>query len=383
MKRSKSILIHAWTLYKKDGQYYIPFTHWVYLNEIVKYYDKICLLSPTDLHLKDEVSYEAISCFPNVEVYELPYTEGYIAAIKYFFHYNKAYKELSSHYDVVYARYPIPFGWLQKFYFQGKRRIIHFVGDPMDTIINNPSLSFIKKSIYRLFFKPEHAMFMAACKGANVYTNGHHLAERLETSGIKANPLISSTLSDNDFYFEDKEIDGDAPKIIYVGYLRKAKGVETVVKAFGLLQFHKPDAKLTIVGYGESELLLKSLVENQNLQNVKFEGHIDNREKLNQLLRENDIFCFASLSEGSPRVILEAMANGLAILSTPVGSLPTTFEDNKEIVFANFNDEKDFSEKLLKLSSDFQFYNSIRLNSFNKVSNYKIENFLKTIFYEA
>ncbi|UZJ65457.1 hypothetical protein OKW96_04490 [Sphingobacterium sp. KU25419] len=96
-----SILIHAWTLHKKDGQYYIPFTHWVYLNEIVKYYDKICLLSPTDLHLKDETIYESISCFPNVEVYELPYTDGYIAAVKNFLHYNKAYKELSSRYDVV------------------------------------------------------------------------------------------------------------------------------------------------------------------------------------------------------------------------------------------------------------------------------------------
>lgn len=383
MKNNKSILVHAWTLYKKDGQYYIPFTHWVYLNEIVKYYKKVCLLAPTDLGLKDETIYEPISCFPNVEVYELPYTEGYIAAVKYFFKYKKAYKKLSSEYDVVYARYPIPFGWLQKYYFKGKRRIIHFVGDPMDTIINNPALSNIKKGVYRLFFKPEHAMFMSACKGATVYTNGHHLADRLEKHGIKANPLISSTLNDNDFYFESKDLNKVAPRIIYVGYLRKAKGVETVVKAFGLLQGNMPEARLTIVGHGESEVLLRSLVANENIQNVTFEGHVDNRDKLNELLRENDIFCFASLSEGSPRVILEAMANGLAVLSTPVGSLPTTFEDNKDILFANFNDEKDFSKKLLKLSSDSQVYNSIRLNSFNKVSNYKIENFLKSIFYEA
>lgn len=379
----KSILIHAWTLRKKDGKYYIPFTHWVYLSEIVKYYDKICLLSPTDLDLNDETMYESIDGFSNVEVYELPYTDGYIAAVKHFFKYKKAYKELSSHYNVVYARYPIPFGWLQKKYFQGKSRIIHFVGDPMDTIINNPSLSILKKVVYRLFFKPEHAMFMSACKDAKVYTNGYHLAERLEKYGIKAKPLISSTLNDEDFYFETKDLNCSAPRIIYVGYLRKAKGVETIVKAFGLLQVHKPAARLTIVGHGESEVFLKSLVENEKIQNVIFEGHVDNRDRLNQLLRENDIFCFGSLSEGSPRVILEAMANGLAVVSTPVGSLPTTFEDNKDILFANFSDEKDFMEKLLKLSSDSEVYQFIRLNSYNKVSNYKIENFLKTIFYEA
>ncbi len=380
--KGKSILIHAWTLHKKDGHYFIPFTHWVYLNEIVKYYDKICLLSPTNLGLKDEASYESISCFPNVQVYELPYTNGYIAAIKHFFKYRKAYQQLSPNYNTVYARYPIPFGWLQKEYFKGKKRIIHFVGDPMDTIINNPSISSLRKAVYRLFFKPEHMMFMSACNGAKVYTNGYHLAQRLNKEGINAIPLISSTLNENDFYFENKELDCESPRIIYVGYLRKAKGVETVIKSFGLLQKEKPKAQLTIVGHGESEELLKSLVERENL-NVTFVGHVDSRQKLNQLLRNHDIFCFASLSEGSPRVILEAMANGLAVVSTPVGSLPTTFEDNKDIIFANFNDEKDFSEKLLRISSDTKFYSFIRCNSFNKVSNYKIDNFLKTIFYEA
>ena len=136
----KSILIHAWTLHKKNNEYYIPYTHWVYLNEIVKYYDKVCLLSPVNQNLKNEKSYEAINVFNNIEVYELPYSKGYIDAIKHFFKYTEAYKVLSPKFDVVYARYPLPFGWLQKYYFKSKKKIIHFVGDPVDTIINNPNI---------------------------------------------------------------------------------------------------------------------------------------------------------------------------------------------------------------------------------------------------
>src|SRR5690606_1462405 len=117
----KSILIHAWTLHKKNNKYYIPFTHWVYLNEIVKYYDKVCLLSPVNPNLVNEKAFEKVDVFNNVEVYELPYSEGYIDAVKYFFKYKQAYKELSKQYDVVYARYPIPFGWLQKDYFKTQK----------------------------------------------------------------------------------------------------------------------------------------------------------------------------------------------------------------------------------------------------------------------
>lgn len=380
----KSILVHAWTLHKKENKYYIPYTHWVYLQEIVKYYDKVCLLSPVNKSLQDESQYESVSVFENVVVYELPFSEGYIDAVKYFFSYKKAYKELASQYDEVYARYPIPFGWLQQKYFRNKKKIIHFVGDPIDTIVNNPNLSSLKKKLYTTFFKPENYMFTKACKQAKVYTNGFHIAERLKKKGINATPLVSSTLNKNDFYFDnDKQIDTKSPKIIYVGYLRKAKGVETVVNSFALLQKEKPNASLTIVGHGESEDLLKNIVKEKKIKNVLFTGHVDNRDKLNELLKSHDIFCFASLSEGSPRVILEAMANGLAIVSTPVGSLPHTFVDKEDILFANFNDSEDFKNKLLTIFSDKIHYDKIRNNSFKKVATFTIDNFIKKIFYEA
>ena len=85
----------------------------------------------------------------------------------------------------------------------------------------------------------------------------------------------------------------------------------------------------------------KQIILENKIYNVTFLGHVDNRIQLNEILRNNDIFCFASLSEGSPRVILEAMANVINIVSTAVGSLPTIFENEKDILFADFNDEKD------------------------------------------
>lgn len=379
-----SILIHAWSVHKKDNIYYLPYTHWVYLNEIVKFYDKICLLSP--IIINNNVEKDGIipiTNFQNVIVEELPQICSYKNAIKHFFKYRKKYQKLT-HYNAVYARYPVPFGWLQKVYLKNAKRIIHFVGDPIDAAKTNPNFNWLKKRVLITFFMPEHYLYLWACKGAKVYTNGFHLAERLRKQGVIAKPLISSTLNKNDFYFDkNKVINNTAPKIIYVGYLRKAKGVETVINAFFLLLHNFPKAELSIVGSGDFEEELKQIVQNKNIRNITFLGHIDQREKLNDLLRTHDIFCFASLSEGSPRVILEAMANGLNVISTPVGALPHIFTENEHILFSGFNNPEMFRAKLEELIFNPEIAQIIRTAAYNKVQNFTIQKFLKTIFSES
>ncbi len=379
------ILVHAWPISQYESNYYLIYTHWVYLKQISELYTKVLLLSPThtvDQHASTQLT--SISCFKNIEVIKLPASVGYIGAIRHFFSYVKAYANKSNSAETIYTRYPTPFGWLQKIYFKNARRIIHFVGDPVDTIQSNPRFNKFKKVVLVIFFKPEHWMYLWACKGAEVYTNGDHIAQKLGKQGITAKPLVSSTLTQQDFYFnKTKRIDKNAPKLLYIGYLRKAKGIETIIYAFKLLQERLNQASLTIIGSGEYEYELKKLVKSLNLQGVIFKGHIENRNTLNNMIRAHDIFCFASISEGSPRVVLEAMANGLIVVSTPVGSLPFIFEDNKEIYFADFDNDTMFFNIILKIIKDDKNSDNTRLNAYNKVKSFTIEKFLNNIFIEA
>src|SRR5690606_23932159 len=317
----KKILIHAWSLQRKGEEYYIPFTHWIYLKEIIKYYDKIVLLSPVKkLKESQEPKGSSISSFKNVSVFPLPYNDGgYIGALKYFFHYRKAYKVLDN-ISVYYARYPVPFGWLQKIYGKNKKRIIHYVGDPVDAAKNNPNFSALKRKVLITAFKPENALYNWACKGARVFTNGYHIAERLSKNNIKAIPIVSSTLTERDFFFKEKRINKYNTKFIYLGNLRTAKGVETILRAFKLYNEKYENSSFKIIGSGEFEYKLQQIVKNENIKNVDFLGRIDDRDLINYHLRDSDIFLFGSLSEGSPRVVLEAIANGLIVISTPVGS---------------------------------------------------------------
>lgn len=380
---TKSLLIQAWALQKKDNKFYLPYTHWIYLNEIVKFYDRVCLISPVNSNNETVVdSLVDIGGFNNVVVKSLPFSNTYINSLKNFFYYVKAYKALRD-YQVVYARYPTPFGWLQKVFLKKSTRIIHFVGDPLDAAENNPNFSKIKKIVLKTFFKPEHALYLWACKGAKVFTNGYHLSERLSKNGIQATPLVSSTLSNEDFCFDAaKVIDKSHPKLLYIGYLRKAKGVETVIISYKLLREKYPGASLTIVGSGEFENGLKQIVENQKISGVEFLGHIDDRTKLNEIFRKHDIFSFGSLSEGSPRVILEAMANGLNVVSTPVGALPFIFKDKEEIVFAKYSDPSSFSNCYDFLISNSSMAYGLRYSAFQKVKDFTVQKFLKRIFGE-
>ena len=376
--KKKKLLIHTWTAYKYEGKYYLPYMHWVYLNEIVEYYDIINLIIPVG-YIKEVGDLVEIK-HNNVAFIDIPFYSNYIGALKTFFHYLWGYFNLKNC-DVLYSRYPAPFGWLQKVFFRKKNRIIHYVGDPVDAAKKNPNFSWFRKYILILLFQPENWLFEWACKGAKVFTNGFHIAERLKKKGIDATPLISSTLREEDFRLTDVKVNLTSPKVIYIGYLRTAKGVETVIKAFNILLKDFPSAILSIVGNGEFEAELHELVKNLGInKQVKFLGFIDDRSRINELLRSHDIFCFASLSEGSPRVVLEAMANGINVVSTPVGSLPSVFDDNQEIIYANFNDELDFFKKMKYLVENRDVMIELRKKAFNKVQTFTIKSFIRSIF---
>jgi len=377
----KKIAMQAWKVYFDGDNYYIPYTHYIYLEEILGIYDHIFLISPIEKISSVSIDYQKIG--QSIEVVALPNYSSYVKSILLFPHFFKVYnkfKKLNSDVDVFYTRSPNPFGWLQKFFFKNKKRIVHYVGDPIDAAKNNPNFSFIKKLLLIKGFTFELYLYVWACKGANVFTNGHHLSERLRRHGINAQPVISSTLTQSDFYYSEKEITAETASFIYLGYLRTAKGIELIVKAFALYNSKYPRSTLKIIGSGELELKLKNYIEEKKIQNVSFLGQIDDRAKVNQELRTADIFLFGSYSEGSPRVILEAMANGLAVISTPVGSLPSVFDDRKEIVFSKFDDTESFLNNMLDLTSDMEFLSNVRAAGYKKAQKFTINNFIRTVF---
>ena len=107
--------------------------------------------------------------------------------------------------------------------------------------------------------------------------------------------------------------------LVSVGRLSPPKGYSILIQAFFVLQKRYPKVKLVIVGNGILKNDLMSQIETLSLQNsIVLLGH---REDVPELLGASDVYVNASLWEGLPLSILEAMSAGLPVVATEVGDL--------------------------------------------------------------
>jgi glycosyltransferase involved in cell wall biosynthesis len=121
--------------------------------------------------------------------------------------------------------------------------------------------------------------------------------------------------------------DATRHRLLYVGNLISGKGVSFLLHALSHVVHEYPDATLSIVGKGPQELELKKLTVKLGLsQYVRFLGHRQHDE-LPAIMHEANLFAFPSLSEATPRAVLEAMAMELPVVATRVGGIPEMIED--------------------------------------------------------
>ena len=78
-------------------------------------------------------------------------------------------------------------------------------------------------------------------------------------------------------------------------------------------------------------------------------GHISNIQEIYSIL---DILVLASDTEGTPRVVLEAMSNNICVVATNVGGLKEIIDNNKNGVLVNKGDYKSISENIDYLLSN-------------------------------
>lgn len=376
----KTITLYpSWGLKKFNCIYYISYTHYVYLEFIVKQYDFVELIAPVEI-INEKTSMLPI-LFDNLKIIELPCFKGYVQGVLRFFSIFRALKEATA--SIVYVRPPTPLSWMPRLLLN-KKTIMHFVGDIIGSTINSQSGNRIFKTLKLLFFMPEYILVLFAAKKSNVFVNGDALSLKLKSYGIKVQSLVSSTLKDEDFAQLPKCRKNIRSKIslCYLGYLRPSKGIKTLVSLFSLLENDNIDYTFTIIGDGSMREYLADVISSLGITDKVFlKGHIENREEIRFYLNRADLFIFPSLSEGSPRVVLEAMAQGTCVISTPVGSLPTTFENGENILFFPFEDAIKINEIVNDYIVNNKKYEEIALNAYSIVKEkYTLSKFLSEIF---
>ena len=378
-------ILASWNLIQAEEVVGIATTHYLYLEYAAKMYDEVYLVSPL-IHDDNKMVHNAIR-LQNVKIVPLPYCGNYVGALKEWKSYYRALQKVCDKVDIVYCRVPDPFSWMPTLLFR-KKTIMHFVGDTIDATQHNERWSGIKKMLMIAGYLPDYWLTLQAAKRSKVYTNGRHLSDKLRKHHINATPVISSTVSEKSLHndFKPLPIKNGFVTITYVGYIRFAKGMNCLMSFCKQLRAAGVHFRFNIVGDGEMFSDVKEFVVNEELSDcVKMYGHIDNKDEMNRILRDSDLFFFPSISEGSPRVVIEAMAQGVPVLSTPVGSLPGTFKDGETIRFFGFNDVRKAVSLVDEYMRNPAIFDTQRQMAYCKVAEqFTIEIFLSKVFsYEA
>lgn len=100
-------------------------------------------------------------------------------------------------------------------------------------------------------------------------------------------------------------------------------------------------------------LRLKS--KEMNLVNFQFRGQVSSVE-VNNEMSSSDLFILVSRTEGLPRVIVEAMSEGLPVIGTNVGGIPELL--SKEALIEKNNPEE-LALKIYEILSNAEIYNRL------------------------
>jgi glycosyltransferase involved in cell wall biosynthesis len=152
----------------------------------------------------------------------------------------------------------------------------------------------------------------------------------------------------------DRSYEGEGPmRLLAVGRLIPRKGFDRLLRALRLACERGADITLTLVGLGPSEDELRALTSELGVdERVEFAGFVD-QDGLPERYGAADAFAFPSLDDPFGFVLLEAMAAGLPVVSSPLaGATPDLVVDGANGLVADPNEIDATAGALARLATD-------------------------------
>ena len=169
----------------------------------------------------------------------------------------------------------------------------------------------------------------------------------------------------------------------YIGNLVSEKNVLCLPDIFSTLNAFMDGFYFIVVGDGVLENKLKKRMEKKGINNVTYTGKIE-PERILTIMSSLDILLLPSITEGMPRVALEALVSGVHVVGSDAGGIPETI--GKENTFTlNGDFVKNISHRIIEilinkeepklLASEFSWDRSIEkeLKVYAEILNKKIK----------
>lgn len=144
-------------------------------------------------------------------------------------------------------------------------------------------------------------------------------------------------------------------RISFVGWMEGHKGIFEALEVFRRVHQRFPEAVFTLAGSGSAADEFRRRVQEMGLgDHVELLGW-RSRDDVYELLGRTEVFLFPSHVEGLPNAVVEAMAAGVPVVVTPVGSVPDVVQDGVTGCLANVGDVDRMTECVLSLLQDREY----------------------------
>ncbi|QEE50411.1 N-acetyl-alpha-D-glucosaminyl L-malate synthase BshA [Flavobacterium alkalisoli] len=159
--------------------------------------------------------------------------------------------------------------------------------------------------------------------------------------------------------------------ITHISNFRKVKRIPDVIKIFYEIQKVMP-AKLMLVGDGPEKEPAEKLCDQLGLADkVIFFG---NSSEINEILCFTDLFLLPSETESFGLAALEAMSNGVPVISSNTGGLPEVNREGYSGYLANVGDVETMAKRAISILEDDKVLLQFKNNALKVAQEFDIQN---------
>lgn len=262
-----------------------------------------------------------------IEIYPLPFFQGPKQYLNVFVETQKKLRNIAEECQACIVRMPSSIAYTILNPVQRKR-----IPYGVEVVANPKDLSLRGGFIKRIFWKMLHKNLQKVCMEADAISYvTQYILQRIYPDykdGHYETFYSSVDLPKNQYGKPREEI--HTPFVLcHVAHniTKRGKGQDVLINVASKLIKKGYNIQVKMAGMGDAIGYFRSLAGSLDIDGqVEFVGYL-NKENLRSFFESSDLMVFPTLSEGLPRVLIEAMSVGLPCVSTPVGGIPELLED--------------------------------------------------------
>ena len=195
-----------------------------------------------------------------------------------------------------------------------------------------------------------------------------YLYKAFTEAGFQKIIPIPNCISIENYTFKNSET--KTPKLLWVRSFSDIYNPKMAIFVYNeVLKIH-PTAELCMVGPNQNDLFFecKKLADELKIK-VQFTGKLTKQEWIS-LARDFNIFINTTHQDNTPLSVIEAMALGLAIVSTNVGGIPNLITNQENGLLVNDNDVMAMSQEIINLTNNQDLFATITSNARKSVEKF-------------